>query len=206
MRTNLICAATGVAVLLAAGCKRQDNEIQTYRIAKDQPATATTNAELPAGHPDIAGGAAAMGSAPAASPLTWTTPAGWTEVPPSEMRVASFKVNADGKSADVSVIPLPGMAGSDEANVNRWRGQVGLSPVSADDLQKSAETVTVGGQPAQLYDLAGQNPASGDTTRIIGVIQHRADDEWFYKMTGDAGLVEQQKPKFIEFLKSLKFT
>ena len=28
---------------------------------------------------------------------------------------------------------------------------------------------------------------------------------WFYKMTGDADLVEQQKPAFIEFLKSVKF-
>ena len=122
------------------------------------------------------------------------------------MRVASFKVNGvDGKSADVSVIPLPGLAGSDDANVNRWRGQVGLSPASPDELKKSAESVEAGGQPAQLYDIAGQNPGSGDAERILGVIQHRDDMAWFFKMTGDAGLVEKQKPSFVAFLESLNF-
>ena len=29
---------------------------------------------------------------------------------------------------------------------------------------------------------------------------------WFFKMIGDAGLVEQQKPEFTAFLKSLTFT
>jgi hypothetical protein len=106
--------------------------------------------------------------------LTWKTPEGWTEVPPTEMRVASFKVTgANGKQADVSVVPLPGMPGSDDANVNRWRGQVGLSPVSSEELKKSAENVEAGGQPAQLYDIAGKNPGSGDDMRILGVIQHR---------------------------------
>jgi hypothetical protein len=138
--------------------------------------------------------------------LTWKTPEGWTEVPPTEMRVASFKVTgANGKQADVSVVPLPGMPGSDDANVNRWRGQVGLSPVSSEELKKSAENVEAGGQPAQLYDIAGKNPGSGDDMRILGVIQHRADAVWFFKMTGDANLVEQQKQAFVEFLKSLNF-
>ena len=122
------------------------------------------------------------------------------------MRVGSFKVaGADGKQADVSIVPLPGMAGTDSANVNRWRGQVGLSVVTDDELQKAAENVEAGGQPAQLYDIAGTNPAGGGAQRILGVIQHRDGMAWFYKMTGDADLVEQQKPAFVEFLKSLKF-
>jgi hypothetical protein len=144
-------------------------------------------------------------AAGAAEPqLTWKTPEGWTEVLPSEMRVASFKVSgSDGKQADVSVVPLPGMPGSDEANVNRWRGQVGLSPASPEELKTAETDVEAAGQPAQLYDLAGQN--SGQPARILGVIQHRADAVWFFKMTGDANLVEQQKPAFTAFLKSVKF-
>jgi hypothetical protein len=97
------------------------------------------------------------------------------------------------------------MAGTDSANVNRWRGQVGLSVATDDELQKAAENVEAGGQPAQLYDIAGTNPAGGGAQRILGVIQHRDGMAWFYKMTGDADLVEQQKPAFVEFLKSLNF-
>jgi hypothetical protein len=203
-------------LLLVAGCHRDETKV--YRIAKDQdqssqqtaPALPTDapNPKLPPGHPDIssAPGEPAAASATGAPQLTWKTPAGWIEVPPSQMRVGSFKVaGADGKQADVSIVPLPGMAGTDSANVNRWRGQVGLSVVTDDELQKAAENVEAGGQPAQLYDIAGTNPAGGGAERILGVIQHRDGMAWFYKMTGDADLVEQQKPAFVEFLKSLNF-
>jgi hypothetical protein len=203
-------------LLLVAGCHRDETKV--YRIAKDQdqssqqtaPALPTDapNPKLPPGHPDIssAPGEPAAASATGAPQLTWKTPAGWIEVPPSQMRVGSFKVaGADGKQADVSIVPLPGMAGTDSANVNRWRGQVGLSVVTDDELQKAAENVEAGGQPAQLYDIAGTNPAGGGAQRILGVIQHRDGMAWFYKMTGDADLVEQQKPAFVEFLKSLNF-
>ncbi len=206
-----------IPLLLVAGCQR--DQIKVYRVAKEQnqppPQTApalptdSPNPTLPPGHPDIS--SAPEASLPAASESTrsqliWKTPEGWTEVPPGEMRVASFKIQGqNGKQADVSVIPLPGMPGSDEANVNRWRGQVGLPSVSPEELKKSAEDVEAAGQPAQLYDIAGQNPGNGETARILGVIQHRTDAVWFFKMTGDANLVEQQKPAFVAFLKSLKF-
>ena len=202
-------------LLVAVGCHRDD--VKVYRIAKDQdqasqqtaPAlpTDSPNPGLPPGHPDISSIPGTPATAPAAAPqLTWKTPADWTEVPPGEMRVASFKVaGAGGKQADVSVVPLPGMAGTDDANVNRWRGQVGLSSASSDELQKSAENVEAGGKSAKLYDIAGTNPGSGNAGRILGVIQHRDGMAWFYKMTGDADLVEQQKPAFVEFLKSLNF-
>ena len=204
-------------LLPAAGCHR--DEVKVYRVAKEQnqpqPQTApalptdSPNSTLPAGHPDISSlPAAAMpaASGTAQPQLTWKTPEGWTEVAPGEMRVASFKIQGrNGKQADVSVIPLPGRPGSDDANVNRWRGQVGLSSVSPEELKKSAESVEAAGQPAQLYDIAGQNPGTGEAARILGVIQHRDDAVWFFKMTGDANLAEEQKPAFIAFLKSLKF-
>jgi hypothetical protein len=204
------------AGLLAAGCHR--DEVKVYRIAKDQdqasqaqtaPAlpTDSPNPGLPPGHPDVSsmpGGLAGAGAAP--TQLTWKTPAGWTEQAPTDLRVGSFKVTgANGKQVDVSIIPLQGSAGTDSANVNRWRGQVGLPTVTEDELQKSAENLVAGGQPAQLYDIAGTNPASGDKERIIGVIQHREGMTWFYKMTGNADLAEQQKPAFVELLKSLNF-
>jgi hypothetical protein len=210
-------------LLLGAGCHRDD--VQVYTVSSDQNQTPlplavmppTNNAapaaadQLPPGHPDISspdntsaqsmpGGIVSPDTS--AVPLTWTPPDGWSSVPPSEMRVASFKVTgANGKTADVSIVPLPGMAGGDAPNVNRWRGQVGLAPATDDEIQSSAENIEAAGEPAALYDVGGT------TSRILGVIQHRDDNNsWFYKMTGDPDLVEQQKPVFIAFLKSLSFT
>jgi len=148
----------------------------------------------------------AMNRVPSQPKLKWTSPEGWQEVAPGEMRVASFRVRGEGgKEADVSVIPLPGMAGGDLSNVNRWRGQVGLPPVTEEELARLAEKVNVGGHEAGLFDIAG-TAASGDKTRILAVVSHQADTAWFIKMTGDDELVAKQKPAFAEFLKTLQFS
>ena len=46
---------------------------------------------------------------------------------------------------------------------------------------------------------------AGEPTRILAVIQHRDGTAWFFKMTGDSQLVAQEKPVFVEFLKSVQF-
>jgi hypothetical protein len=209
-------------LVLATGCHRE--QVQVYQASQDQDqappmvtssVTNSTEPGLPPGHPDISSPdnssaqsmpAGIVSADTSAAPLTWTTPAGWSQVPPSEMRVASFKItDTKGKQADVSVVPLAGMGGGDFANVNRWRGQVGLPPAPDDELQSAAENIEAGGQPATLYDIAGMSAAGAAPDRIIAAIQHRDGTTWFFKMTGDTDLVEQQKPVFIDFLKALSF-
>ncbi len=179
-RFGLVLVLTTV---FTGGCG-QDG-IKTYTVPKEVPArTDSPGLAAPAG----------------VSPLKWKLPTGWQEVPSSSMRVASFKITgADGKQADVSVIPLPGGAGGDLSNVNRWRGQVGLAPVAEEELPKLTDTVEVDGQPAALYEL------TGDAVRILAAIQRRDGMMWFFKITGDSQLVAQVRPAFVEFLKSVQF-
>jgi len=188
------------ALILLAGCGQGD--IRVYRVAKEVPQTEQTAqadpASVPPGHPDISS---------AAPGLTWKLPAGWEEVPPGEMRIASFRIKGQtGKQADVSIVPLPGMAGGELNNVNRWRGQVGQSPVTEADLAQLAQPVQIAGQPAQLYEQAGKAPNSDEESRILAAIQIRSGTAWFFKMTGDDTMVKEQKPAFVEFLKSLNFS
>jgi hypothetical protein len=164
-------------------------------VAKEQASPEAAPPGLPAGHPDTSGGA---------PKLQWKLPAGWEEVPPGQIRVASFRVaGTGGKQADVSVVPLPGEAGSDLDNVNRWRSQVGLPPIAAEELPKLAQTVEIARQPAPLYEQAGPVPGSGETNRILAAVLRRGGVAWFFKMTGDDALVAQQKPQFVQFLNSL---
>jgi hypothetical protein len=195
-----VCAA-----LVLAGCGRDD--VKVYKV----DSTETTAATLPP--------AATSGAMPAAMPdglpapdnsglpkLKYTLPDGWKEKNLTQMRVASFGITENGKTADVSVIPLGGMAGGDLANVNRWRKDVGQAALATDyDLAKIAEPVTVAGQPASLFDLSGTNPGTGDDEGIVATILHANDTAWFFKMSGDADLVKKNKPAFIAFLKSLEF-
>jgi len=202
---------------LAAGCHR--DEVKVYQASKDQdqpqaqgtPAQPTDSPTpaLPPGHPDISSmPSLAAGAAPGTgpTPLTWKTPDGWTQLAPGQMRVGSFKViGAGGKTADVSIIPLGGTAGGDVANVNRWRGQIGLNPVSAEEIKQAAQSVEVAGEPTGLYDLTGKNPGTGEPAGILAAIAQRGETAWFFKMTGDPGLLAEQKPAFVEFLKSVRF-
>jgi hypothetical protein len=193
-------------LLLAVGCRR--DEVKVYQTAKE-PAPPPTAPALPPGHPDVS---STPGMPPATMPtsgspqLTWKTPEAWTQLAPGQMRVGSFKVmSAAGKSADISIIPLGGIAGGDVANVNRWRGQIGLEPASAEEIKKLAQAAEVAGQPAELYELSGNNPGTGEPAGILAAIAQRGTTAWFFKMTGDPGVIAEQKPAFVEFLKSVRF-
>ncbi len=181
--------------LLCLGCGR--NDIQVYRVAKEQTQTMAQTGNMPAGHPDVSGGS----SNPR---LQYKLPPGWEEAAPGEMRAASFRIKGDGgKQADVGVFPLP--MSSELDNVNRWRGQVSQPPVSDDELAKLAQPVQIAGQSCKLYEQAGPNPGSGERNRILAAILPRASLAWFFKMTGDDTLVAQQKAAFVDFLKSVSF-
>jgi len=187
------CCAVGLVAALA-GCDR--NEVKVYQVPKEASAPAAPAA---AAMPPMSG------EVPAQPNLTWTLPEGWQEAPAGQMRLASFSATGeDGKKADVSIVPLGGVAGGDLSNLNRWRGQVGLAPVTAEELPKLGEKTEVAGAEATLFDIVGTNPA-GEKSRILVTALQREGTSWFFKMTGEDALVEAQKPKFQAFLKSLKF-
>ena len=141
------------------------------------------------------------------APLQYTLPPNWQEKPLSPMRLASFNARApDGKETDVSVVSLPGIAGGDLANVNRWRGQVNLGPIDEDTLAKTAEHVQANGHDYLVVDLVSDAPVGEkqEKQRILAAILDESDHSWFIKMTGEDAAVESQKSAFTNFLQSLK--
>jgi hypothetical protein len=202
----MVLPLAAAAILSLAGCGRDD--VKVYKVEGSDavattppPAAATSPAAMPATMPN----GMPVPDNSGLPKLKYTLPDGWKEKELTQLRVASFEVSASGKTADVSVIPLGAMSGTDTANVNRWRGQVGQSPLDDAGLKLSAEPVRIADKLADLYDIAGTSPGSGDEQRIIGVILHTDDATWYFKMMGDAPLVEQNKAAFIAFLKSVQF-
>lgn len=192
------CIVAGSLLSTFTGCGRDD--VRTYRVPKETPQQLVQAQNLPAGHPDISG--------PANGPGAHTkAPPGWEEAPLGQMRVASYRVKGkDGRMADISVVPLGGMAGRDIDNVNRWRGQIGLAPVAEAELGKLSESIKIGEQDGKLYEMAGQNAGSGEATRMLAAMVRRGDTAWFFKMVGDDALVAEQKSAFIDYLKSFSFS
>ena len=210
MQANLKVLPPVAALMLLAtvGCGR-DN-VRVYNVDTNEAVAVTlppasAPATMGSGMPTTMPTGLPMPDTSSLPALKYTVPAGWQEKPATEIRVASFKIDENGKQADVSVVPLGGMGGGDLANVNRWRGQVGLQPLTDDALAKLAEPVQVAGLAANLYDVVGNDTGEADVQRILGAILHREDTVWFFKITGEAALVEKQKPALIQFLKSLQF-
>lgn len=183
----LVCAA-----LLLAGCQEQE-QIRSYDVPKE-PAPGTKKR----GGPALA----------QHRPFRFTKPDGWEEKPPDAPggvpRLAVFHVRDDKNLAEVSVVPLPERGGGALANVNRWRGQLGLAPLTDEaQLQKEMRQIDVAGGKAPYVDLTGHNLTG--PRRILGAWMVHGGQTWFIKMIGFPELVGKQQAAFEAFVKSIRF-
>ena len=121
-------------------------------------------------------------------------PAGWQEVSGGQFLVAKFTIAGDsGATAAVNVSSSAGEGGGLVGNVNRWRGQLGLAPLSEAEVNKSVTAIDVQGGKASLVEMSGTDARTGQPTRLVGVIVPQSGQTWFYKLMGDAKVVESQK-------------
>ena len=136
----------------------------------------------------------------------WQVPAGWQEVSGGQFLVAKFNITgAEGATAVVNVSSSPGEGGGLAGNINRWRGQLGLGQLSDDDVNQLVTTIDVQGGKASLVDLSGTDARTGQPTRLVGVIVPQSSQTWFYKLMGDAKVVESQKAAFTQFVQGVKY-
>lgn len=174
------------ALLLMCGCSRP--KVAVYDAPKDQavPLTAAAPVAQDASAP-----------APPGLPLAWKVPSGWTEQAGSEMRVATLLPPSAKGKAELSIIQLSGEAGGDLANVNRWRGQIGLQPVTS----LAGQTKTVGTPAGQtlVVDLKGDQGQA-----MLAAILKDGDARWFFKLSGPVAAVAGLESDFHTFLGSLR--
>ncbi len=181
--------------LTAAACDR--DEVAYYRVPKAP--TPPPGAVMPAAA-GMAGDVPAP-SRPASGGLRWTLPAGWTESPGGQMRYASFKPPVTGK-IDGSVVVLPGPAGGELANVNRWRNQIELPPIDDAALAAARKVVKTKAGPLNVYDFT--NPKKDGGTRVVAGLTEIAGRTWFVKLSGDAAAVGAARPEFMKLRGSLR--
>jgi len=132
--------------------------------------------------------------------LKWSLPKGWSELPGGGMRFATFKAPYPGK-LEATVVVLPGPAGGELANVNRWRGQIALPPLDEAGLAKARTTVKSKAGVVNVYDFASE--AQPQSRMVTGTIASPDGNTWFLKLTGDAAPVAKAKADFVTILGSL---
>jgi hypothetical protein len=139
---------------------------------------------------------------PGNAPSIWTIPPGWQSLPPSQFLLAEFSISgANGTKAEVNVAEMGGEGGGLPANVNRWRGQLGLKPV----IDLPTQSLDVPGGKATLVDFTGVDAKTGAPARLVGAIVAQNGQTWFYKLMGDGQIVAQQKDAFTKFIQSANY-
>ncbi|PTY07349.1 hypothetical protein DB347_08595 [Opitutaceae bacterium EW11] len=162
----------------------------------EAPAAGTSMSDLAA--PDVSAAPIAQNTA-----LLWTAPADWTAKTATQMRKGSYTLHgASGGEADLSIISFPGEAGGIVQNLNRWRGQVQLPPLSPTELASSSHTLANGNLRFTVVDFLGTTSAG--PTRLLGAVLPLENETYFFKLIGPDAVVTQHKEGFMAFLKTVK--
>ncbi len=153
-------------------------KVETPAVAPEQPAVAP--APAPAGE----GGEIAVPG---------KVPEGWSVVAAGAMQVAKYSVAG---GAEVAVSVFPSDTGGLAANVLRWRRQMGLPEVAAEEAAGAAKPIEGGPEGSVVVDLENGEKA------LSGAIVPRAGRWFFYKLTGPTAAVKAARETFVNFAKA----
>lgn len=202
--------ALGCLPLLLVACR--DEQIVTYRVPKEKevasaPAANPHAAGVPMTPPPAPASGGGMANTPVATAagagLAWTVPGHWQSKPASAMRKATFVVTGEGGvTAELAVTAFPGDVGGEAANINRWRNQIQLPPLSEAEAIKSIQRLDANGLRIGVVELA--NESGGKATRVLGGLVPFEGSTWFFKLTGPDALVAREKAAFLQFMQGVR--
>jgi hypothetical protein len=192
---HVFLSALALTVLLS-GCR--EGKVANYQTPKETLPPVVPAPDAPAAAPDMASIPVPTGN----RHLEWNAPSHWTPGAASAMRKGSYAIRGDAGDADLSITSFPGDTSGLLANMNRWRGQIGLSPQTAAQLEAEVQHIDVGPLHFDVVDYAGS--ANGIPTRIIGAVLALPGETWFFKLMGPDALVAQEKAAFLAFIETVR--
>ena len=126
--------------------------------------------------------------------LTYTVPEGWKENAPSSMR----RMNLEASGMAVTGIFLGKAAQGLKKNVDRWCGQIGLEPLTDEQLAEAAKKIPFNGKEADYAILKGKEQS------ILVVLYNTENGVWFFKVMGETEKIMNEKASFEKLVASIK--
>jgi hypothetical protein len=94
--------------------------------------------------------------------LRWTVPSSWVEEKGNAQRELTLHFGVQDPKFELSITKLQGDGGGMLANLNRWRGQLGLEGVGEAELPEQVKKLEGAAADVSVVDLRGPNrPAGG---------------------------------------------
>ena len=138
-------------------------------------------------------------------PPAFKVPKGWKAEKAGPIASARFRIGEGKNAASVAITAVTGDGGGIAANVNRWRREVGLVRLEDEDARKAVRPAKVSGLKGHALDVTGNGTGDEPARRLVVVFVRRGDHTWFFKLSGPAAVVKEQKAPFEQFLKSVRF-
>jgi hypothetical protein len=146
----------------------------------------------------------------ASSAGKWVTPPGWTEVAPTTLRLGNWRVGSaetDGGVAECYLTFLGGDGGGLAANVNRWRTQMGLGPLTMADID-ACEKLDFLGAPSPMVVFEGQFTGMDSSNakggyQLAGVLRIEPSGSAFLKFVGPTAVVKRELDAFRTLARSI---
>jgi hypothetical protein len=127
--------------------------------------------------------------------FSFDLPVGWKETPqPQQGRIFEFHAG----DALVTLSLLSGESGGVVANVNRWRGQAGLDPLSDELTRASTHAFPFLSPEGWIVDMVGK-----DRTIVCAFVLS-SEFSIFLKMDGPPGAVSEQRVAFEGLARSFR--
>jgi len=217
-----LCAA-GAACLAGCGSGGPETIDRVERVPAEEriaPPVLKTAERMGLAAPASGGAAAPAGAGTPADQIaagmggaedrgfTWELPEGWSQGPDSPMRLATFLIESD-PLAECVLSTLHGDAGGVEANLDRWRSQMGQPPLTAEEIAALPRWPVLGADAA-VVEAAGPYTSMGggtiDDALLLGVVCPMEGRTFFVKMTGTRAALEAERERFKAFCLSLRPT
>ena len=132
--------------------------------------------------------------------LSWEKPETWIETSGHAMRLVSFNVPFSNGIGDLSMTTFEGSSGGVEANVNRWRQQIGLELLNSSEIKQSSVDMDGRLGKYEFFKLVNEkNPDSA----ILSAIFQLETSTLFVKLSIDSTGIEETENDFITFCKSI---
>lgn len=186
-----------IIIIGFSACRR--DKIEVRQVPKESATPMSMHQHEPAPSGSMPSGM--IDAPPPARGVSWTAPSGWKEEPGNGIRLATFIPPQDAGKAEATVVALPGEAGGELANVNRWRGQIGLTPIDEARLAEARQGVKSRIGAVMVYDFTGEGAKK---SRLVAGLVKVGDTTWYFKLMGNEKAVGKYKPAFIKLLEGLK--
>jgi hypothetical protein len=137
--------------------------------------------------------------------IKFETPKDWAkETPSSKMRKAQYKVpdkEKKAKDAEFALFYFGPQAGTIDANLKRWAGQMGQASATPEKIEGACKIT--------LVDIKGTYTERPDVdpienARMLAAVVETADGPWFFKLVGPADTVGDWREETVKMLKEAK--